>query len=391
MTETVERRRPPRVIHIVESLDVGAVESWLLRMLEAARRFGEPVDWTFYTVLSRRGRFDDAARRLGATVINSPVELDDKIQFVRNLRRTLRSGDFSVMHCHHDVVSAVYLIAAAGLGIPRTIVHVHNADLHVPTGSPRRSALLREPMRQICLRLADRVVGISRYTLENFLDGRSPRVGRDLVLYYGIDTAPFHGTSPNGYALRKALQLPENARVLLFAGRMVSYKNPLFVLDVLADIANAEPNAYALFAGAGPLEEELRVRAKEQGLFDRIRILGWRDDTLALMRVADLFVFPRVEEVTANHGKEGLGLVVVEAQAAGLRSLLSRAIAEDAIVVADMCETLPLDAGVGAWGAAVRRAFAGLPPDRTAALAAIESSPFSLDAGFHNLAALHRI
>ncbi len=359
-------------------------------MLEASHTFGEPVDWTFYCVLSRPGRFDDAARKLGATVINSPVELDRKLDFVRALRRTLRSGNYDVMHCHHDVVSAVYLVAAAGLRIPRTIVHVHNADLHVPTGSPRKSALLREPMRQICLRVASSIVGISRHTLANFLRGRAPRAGRDLVLYYGIDTAPFRAPPPDAHAVRRAFGLPDASRVLLFAGRMVSYKNPLFVLDVLDEIASAEPDVHAVFAGAGPLEQELRERARERGLADRVRVLGWRDDTVALMRCSSVFIFPRVEHETANVGKEGLGLVVVEAQAAGLMSLLSRAIPGDAIVVPELCETQSLDAGSAVWGAAVRRMLARPKPDQAAALAAIERSPFSLEAGFRNLVSLHQ-
>jgi len=390
VTENARPQRPPRVIHIVESLDVGAVESWLLRMLEASHTFGEPVDWTFYSVLSRPGRFDDAARKLGATVINSPVELDRKLYFVRALRRTLRRGNYDVMHCHHDVVSAVYLVAAAGLRIPRTIVHAHNADLHVPTGSPLKSALLREPMRQICLRVASRIVGISRYTLENFLRGRAPRAKRDLVLYYGIDTSLFQAPQPDALAMRRALGLPDDSRVLLFVGRMVSYKNPLFVLDVLAEIANAEPGVFAVFAGAGPLQNELRERARERGLADRVRALGWRDDTVALMRCSDVFVFPRVERETAKVGKEGLGLVVVEAQAAGLMSLLSRAIPDDAIVLPELCETQSLDAGSAAWGAAVRGILAKPKPNQAAALATVERSPFSLEAGFRNLVALHR-
>ena len=85
------------------------------------------------------------------------------------------------------------------------------------------------------------------------------------------------------------------------------------------------------------------------GLEDRVRMLGWRDDTVALMRVADLFVFPRAEEVSDDLGKEGLGLVVVEAQAAGLSALLSRGIPDDAIVIPELCETLSVSEGSKAW------------------------------------------
>ncbi|MBK5188626.1 MAG: glycosyltransferase, partial [Gemmatimonadaceae bacterium] len=302
-------------------------------MLEAGHTFGVPLDWTFYCILPRPGRFDDRARKLGATVMHSPVPLDSKVEFVKRLRRTLRAGNYDVLHCHHDIVSAVYLLAAAGISMRRRIVHVHNADLSVPTGSSRKSALLREPMRRICLRLANRIVGISGYTLDTFLAGRPRITPRDHVLYYGVATEPFHAPRPDSRKAREALGLPADARILLFVGRMVDYKNPEFLVDVLAAIADDEPNAYAVFAGGGPLEERVRERAAELGIPDRIRVLGWRDDTVALMQAADAFVFPRIEEISADFGREGLGLVVVEAQAAGLPSLLSQGIPEDAVVL----------------------------------------------------------
>jgi glycosyltransferase involved in cell wall biosynthesis len=360
-------------------------------MLRAGRTFGEPLDWTFYSVLPRPGRFDEEARRLGATVINSPVELDDKMTFVRHLRATLRSGRYDVLHCHHDVVSAVYLIAALGLPIARRIVHVHNADLHVPTGSRNKAALVREPMRRICLWAADRIVGISNYTLSTFLNGQSPRSGRDAVLYYGIDTKPFHAPPRDRQQLLRSLNLPDKSRIVLFVGRMVSYKNPLFVVEMLAALLEGEPNGYAVFVGTGPLTDETITRAKELNIGNRVRVLGWRDDTVQLMQLSDLFVFPRIEEVTADLGMEGLGLVVVEAQAAGLTSLLSLGIPEDAIVVSEICERRSVHDGASAWGGAARELLARPRPDRGRALAAIERSRFSLEAGFRNLVSLHQL
>ena len=78
---------------------------------------------------------DDKARALGARVIHSPVPHREKAEFVRVLRTELRRGEYDVLHCHHDIVSAVYLLAASGIPIRRRIVHVHNADEALPTPS----------------------------------------------------------------------------------------------------------------------------------------------------------------------------------------------------------------------------------------------------------------
>ena len=58
-------RKAPRVLHIVENLDLGTVENWLLRMLRHARAQGIAVDWTFYCALGQPGTIDNEARALG--------------------------------------------------------------------------------------------------------------------------------------------------------------------------------------------------------------------------------------------------------------------------------------------------------------------------------------
>lgn len=381
--------RPPRVLHVVESLDTGAVENWLLRMLKAGHAFGTDLDWTFFCVLSRPGQFDSLARELGATVIHSPVELGSTLAFMRQLRATIDAGSYDIVHFHHDIVSAVYLVAALGLRVRVRIVHVHNADLHVPTTSRFKIWFLREIMRRTCVQLANRIVGISRHTLATFLGGAAPRPFRDTVVYYGIDTGPFHAEEPDRAAFRKSMSLPEHAKILLFVGRMVNYKNPLFVVDVLAEVARTDPTIYAIFAGEGPLENDVENHAEHLGVGERVRVLGWRNDTVELMRAADVIVFPRVEE-SLEVGKEGLGLVVVEAQAAGLPAVLSTGIPEDAIVIRDLCEVRSLRDGAAAWAGAITAILSRPRPDSAAALSAMEQSPFALEAGFRSLLALYQ-
>ena len=74
-----------RVLHVVENLDRGAVENWLLRMLGHARKQEIEVDWTFYCILEQPGAMDEKARALGARVIHSPVPIVKKAEFVARL------------------------------------------------------------------------------------------------------------------------------------------------------------------------------------------------------------------------------------------------------------------------------------------------------------------
>ena len=184
--------------------------------------------------------------------------------------------------------------------------------------------------------------------------------------------------------MRVELGLPSDATVLLFVGRMTPLKNPTFVVEMLASILPHVPSAYAVFVGSGDLSDLVELEAQSLGVKDRIRMLGWRDDTAELMANSDLFVFPRLE-----HPKEGLGLVVVEAQAAGLPMLLSPGIPEDAIVVPELFHTLPLRLGPGKWAEKAADILSQERIKQTQSLERVADSRFSMTRSVHDLMQLY--
>ena len=103
---------------------------------------------------------------------------------------------------------------------------------------------------------------------------------------------------------RVGLDTPLDAPLLVAMGRL--HKNKAFdvLLQALADV----PDAWLWVAGDGPEAAALKGLARDLGVADRVRFLGWRDDSDALMRAADIFICP------SRH--EPLGNVVLEAWAA---------------------------------------------------------------------------
>jgi glycosyltransferase involved in cell wall biosynthesis len=371
-----------RVCHVVESLDVGAVENWLIRSYKCALQMGLDIDWTFYCILPEPGRFDMEVRSLGAEVAHSPCPLSSTIEFVRAIRSFLKQKKFDALHLHHDFLSALYLLATVGLPIKQRIVHVHNTDESLPV-VPWKQRLLLEPFRQICLKLADKIVGISNHTLDHFLKSRQRNIQRDRILYYGVDVHPWRDAIFAPHDFREQLDLPPNAKVLLFVGRMTPLKNPVFVVDILKELLRLKPNVFAVFAGTGDLTQEVGSHATKLSVVDKIRIVGWRDDTAFLMKNSDIFIFPRIE-----FPQEGLGLVVVESQACGLPVLTTTGVGSDAIVIPPLVTILSLDASAKAWATATAEIL-----DRPATVcdytSAVERSRFNLPQSVRNLQALH--
>jgi glycosyltransferase involved in cell wall biosynthesis len=373
-----------KVLHVVENINRGAVENWLLRMLRFGVRHGVALDWTFYCALGQKGQGDEEARMLGARIVLSPAPLRRKLAFMRALRHELRRGRYEVMHCHHDLVSAVYLLASVGLPISKRIVHVHNADQGVPTPSQLKLWLFRPLLRAICLAVADRIVGISNHTLDTFLAGRKRRPDRDIVHYYGVDASPFETAHADRKAFRLTLGLPDDCHILLYAGRVVPEKNPLFVLDVLAELRRLDHAASVIFIGSGSLDDAVRLRACELKLESAFRHLGWRNDIAAIMGCCDWFILPRPE-----HPMEGFGLAIVEAQLAGLRMLLSNGIADDPLLPTASYRRLPLAAGAKAWATAAMELIDEKCASRADTMAALAASPMDMDRAFRNLISLY--
>jgi glycosyltransferase involved in cell wall biosynthesis len=372
-----------KVIHIVENLDRGAVENWLVRMLRHAKLKGVALDWTFFCQLQTVGVLEEEVVHLGARVIHSPVPLGQLGKFIKALRTELQNGKYEVMHCHHDLVSAVYLLASFKIPMHR-LVHVHNADENIPTPSRLKQAIARGLMRQICLALADRIVGISQHTLDTFLHGRNRRPDRDTVHYYGVDPRPFQSARGDRTGFRRSLNLPEDAQLLLFAGRIVPAKNPVFAVEVLAEIQRLNPKIYGVFVGTGGLEIPTQEKAKALGVLHKCRFFGWRNDVPEIISCCDWFILPHPE-----HPMEGLGLAVVEAQLAGLRLLLSPGIADDPLLPTACFARVALKAGTSAWAEAANALLSRPQPSRNEAIVALSQSPFDMDYALRDLLAVY--
>lgn len=384
VSSAARARSPVRLLHIVENLDHQAVENWLLRVFRAASREYPDFHWTFFCVRGQPGRLDEEARRLGAEVIHSRYELRDKRRFLLGLREVMKQRRFDILHCHHDVMSAAYLAAAAGLPFRKRIIHLHNTSMGLPTPSRLKATLAREPMRQMCLRMADQIVGISDEALRSLIGSQARDPLRHLVVHYAVDTARFASARQDPAGFRLALALDPTMKIVLFVGRMVGYKNPCFVIEVLERLVRAGENVAAVFAGAGDQAETIRGMARKKGLKDHVRLLGFRDDIPELMRSSDLLIWPSLEET-----KEGLGLGIVEAQAAGLPVLMSRSVPAEAVVVPELVRVLPLSDGSEAWAKAAVELMNSSRPGFEESLARVESSSFSMAQGVANLMALY--
>jgi glycosyltransferase involved in cell wall biosynthesis len=164
--------------------------------------------------------------------------------------------------------------------------------------------------------VADGVLAPSSRTVE-FLLGIGISRPRVHLVPYVVDNKLFERLSAESdpAMVREGWSLPADSFVAIFVGKQVPWKRPQDLLDAVARV----PEAFAVFAGDGPLREGLTLRAKRMGLADRVRFIGFVNQSAlpAVYRASDVLVLPSEFEP--------FGLVINEAFASGTPAIASSA------------------------------------------------------------------
>jgi glycosyltransferase involved in cell wall biosynthesis len=192
--------------------------------------------------------------------------------------------------------------------------------------APRDGRGWKIPLKRILLPrifgLADIVCAPSSATIE-FL--RSLGIPEDCIVlcHYTVDNDYFAQATAkvNRIEVRQRWNIPDDAVVILFCGKLVPWKRPQDVLRAFAAI-NQQPQVvsnpvYLIYAGEGILRQSLEIEAKSLGVTDRVRFLGFVNQSRLpeVYAASDLLVLPSEYD--------SWGLVVNEAMVCGLPVIVS--------------------------------------------------------------------
>jgi glycosyltransferase involved in cell wall biosynthesis len=370
----------PRVLHVLKSLPLGGIETWLMHVWRHDR--DSIVQHELLLMMEEPAAYEAEARAIGVKIHKLP-QSGSWLRWFADLRRFLKqAGPFDAVHSHPSRVGGAILASAALAGIPSRISHQHDARSAGPDFRSVRERLLRRGTMLLTALAATRRIGITKAAIED-IAGKGWRRKRDCsVLLYGFDYSSFRGAAERAAELRTRFQLAPGDRIIGHVGRFAPVKNHAFLLKIVAKAAAADPRIRLVRVGQGPLEPEIRKLAEELGIAHLVRFAGGTTDIAAFMALFDLFLFPSFSE--------GLGIVCVEAQAAGTRVLASDTVPREAAVVPGAVEFLPLALDETAWAGRAARLLDLPKPDPDEWLRLVEQSPFGLQRCIADLHDIYR-
>lgn len=269
----------------------------------------------------------DEIKALGGRIIRMP-SYRHLFRYLRFLKKTFRAGNYDVVHANLNALNLFPLRAAKKAKIPVRISHNHS------TANPKERAatLVKNLLRPFSHWYATDYFACSEAAGRWLFGNRYADAGQIRVIRNAIDLDAFRFDAEKRAAARREFDL-DGKTVFGHIGRFMPQKNHAFLLDVFAKIHEKDPETVLLLIGNGALLDDMKQRAEALGIADAVRFAGVREHPENDYPAMDCFLFPSLYE--------GLGIVLIEAQANGLHVLASDEVPRDAALT-PLYHALPL-------------------------------------------------
>lgn len=333
----MSEHKPVRILQVGMSPTYGGTEAFVMEQYRHIDR--SAVQFDFLNVFSETLACQNEIESLGGKIYHLNLSRREGIRKYRtNLESFFLENHyrFQGVHCNYQSLINIDILAfAKKYQIPIRIAHAHNSGYgHEPNFVQK--FLIWSNKRKI-KNYATSFLACSDLAASWMF----PRGVSVQVVHNAIDAGRFRFSSSIRNRKRASLGIPEDRLVLLFAGRLDPQKNPLFLIKVFRELSDRVPNSTLLMAGDGMMHHEIECAIQDNGLSEKVQLLGNRQDISELMQAADAFLLPSLFE--------GLGIVLVEAQAAGLPCFASKDVIPLAVNITGLVNFISLKESAERW------------------------------------------
>ena len=310
----MENKEPIRVLQIVGIACNGGVEAVVLNYYRHMDK--SKVQFDFVVHKNPAENFVAEVKKGGGRLYEVTPYNKDIFAFTHEIYRIIKDGHYDIVHSNMNSMSGFPLFAAWLAGAKVRILHNHTTD--AKTEGLR--TILKRVLRPFAKMFANRYWACSNLAGEWMYGKKAVQSGKITIIPNAIDLEKFAFNPDKRKLMRQKLGL-DGKFVLGHIGRFVYQKNHSFLTDVFAEVVRVKPEARLLLIGDGELRKTIEEKVVNLGLQDKVLFLGNRNDVADLYNAMDIFLLP-------SH-YEGLPVVGVEAQANGLKCIMSDQVTEE--------------------------------------------------------------
>ena len=283
--------------------------------------------------------------------------LKKKYEYIRNVKNYLRKEKFDIAHSNMDLLNGITLFLAKKAKIKKRICHAHNSkSQYDPQGA---LAFVKKfiqkaycfVMRRAILTSSTHLIACSEVAGDYFYGKRKSE-----LIYNGIRTDKF--IMPESFDRDKYSESlgfgGDEAHRIVSVGRISMQKNPVFALEIIAELKKIRNDFRYVWVGDGELRNEVNTKIKELNLEDNVILTGVRTDIPQILGCCDCFLMPSLFE--------GLPFSLVEAQAADLKCVVSDVVTKTADI--GLITFVSLEKSAKEWAESIDRVLNSPLPEK---------------------------
>lgn len=330
-----------KVLHYVNNMNkCGGVQEMLINQYKAIDK--DKVQYDFLIHSDDKGYWEEFLLENGSTIHRAELPVITKNIFksiksiiinYRQMKSILKLEEYDIIQIHLGAISsrAITSYIAKKNKIKNIIMHSHMA---VET-----SGIYFRIMKNIIKKSSNWYFACSLAAGKSLYGENINLNNKFKLIKNTIDTEKFLYNEYTRLRLRRELGI-EDKLVIGHIGRFNVQKNHDFLIDVFYKIQKRNSDAVLLLIGEGELEDKIKKKVNNLNLYDKVKFLGVRQDVNDILQVIDICIFPSLYE--------GLPVVLIEAQAAGVNIIASQNITQE-VKVSNLINFLDLDDGCDAW------------------------------------------
>lgn len=256
--------------------------------------------------------FSEELTNLGVKLFEVPFTrnpLDfSNLKALKKIKEIQKKNKYDIVHVHTPVASFVTRYALRNEKKLKIVYTCHG--FHFYKDGPLINWILFYPLEKIAAKWTDTLVTINSEDYEIAKGFTLRNNGQVFEMHgVGIEKDKYVTENFDKSEYRKKLGLNDDDFVILVLAELNKNKNHIQLIKAMNLLKDKYPNIKAIFAGTGPLENDIKKQIKDNGLEDKISLLGWRNDVKELINSSDL--------VGLFSKREGLGKCLLEAMICG--------------------------------------------------------------------------